>query len=67
MDGLVAGDLAALVGSTVVRGNNPANPPANNGGGKLTKADIYKKDEKGRYIMSTSERQKALAENPTLM
>lgn len=36
-------------------------PPANNGG-KITKADIYKKDDNGRYVMSTSERQKALTE-----
>lgn len=42
-------------------------PPANDGGNKLTRADIYKKDDKGRYVMSTTERQKALAENPNLM
>ena len=33
----------------------------------MTRAEIYKKDDKGRYVMSTSERQKALAENPDLM
>lgn len=38
------------------------NPPANTGGAKLTKAEIYAKDEHGRYKLSTSERQKALAE-----
>lgn len=42
-------------------------PPVNNGGATLTKADIYKRDEKGRYVMSTAERQKALAENPNLL
>lgn len=43
-------------------------PPANNGGkAKLTREDIYKKDDKGRYLMSTEERQKALAENPDLL
>lgn len=42
-------------------------PPANDEGNKLTRADIYKKDDKGRYVMSTTERQKALAENPNLM
>lgn len=67
LDGLIAGDLSGLVGSTSLRGSNPATPPANTGGSKLTREDIYKKDEKGRYIMSTSERQKALAENPNLM
>ena len=30
----------------------------------MTKEDIYKKDEKGRYILSTAERQKAIRENP---
>lgn len=38
------------------------NPPANTGGSKLTKAEIYAKDEHGRYKLSTAERQKALAE-----
>lgn len=38
-------------------------PPVNNGGSKMSKADIYKKDNKGRYVLSTAERQKALAEN----
>ncbi len=28
-----------------------------------TKADIYKKDEHGRYVLSAAERQKALVEN----
>lgn len=43
-------------------------PPANDGGkAKLTREDIYKKDDHGRYVMSTEERQKALAENPDLL
>lgn len=49
--------------TTTTQGADTANPPANNGGAKLTKEDIYKKDDKGRYVMSASERQKALAEN----
>lgn len=45
------------------RGAGTENPPRNVGGGtKLTKADIYKKDDHGRYILSTAERQKALIE-----
>lgn len=48
-------------------GTKTPNPPANNGGQKLTRADIFKRDEKGRYVMSTEERQKALAENPELL
>lgn len=67
LDALVGGEYAALVVTTQTRGANTATPPAGNGGSKLTKADIYKKDEHGRYVMSTAERQKALAENPDLM
>lgn len=63
LDALVKGDFSGLVATTSTKGANTASPPANNGGDKLTKADIYKKDERGRYIMSASERQKALAEN----
>lgn len=67
IDALVKGDFSGLVATTTKKGADTANPPANNGGDKLTKADIYKKDDKGRYVMSTAERQKALAENPNLM
>lgn len=60
LDGLVAGDLASLVGSTGVRGSNTANPPANNGSGSAkTKDDILK-------IRDGVERRKAMAENPHL-
>lgn len=45
------------------RGANTENPPSNTSGKKMTKAEIYKKDEHGRYVLSTAERQKALAEN----
>ena len=60
-------EWADFIETTTTKGAKTANPPANSGGAKMTKADIYKKDEKGRYVMSTSERQKALAENPDLM
>lgn len=46
---------------TRTQGANTANPPANNGGKAYTREDIYKTDDKGRYVMSTSERQAALA------
>lgn len=49
--------------TTTTKGANTATPPTNNGGSKMTKADIYKKDDKGRYVLSTEERQKALIEN----
>lgn len=67
LDALVSGTFAGLVVTKTVHGAHTANPPANNGGSKLTRADIYAKDEHGRYKMSTAERQKALAENPELL
>lgn len=63
LDDLISGDLAGLVTKTSERGAPPpANPPRNNNG-KLTREEIYKKDDKGRYVLSASERQKALIEN----
>lgn len=67
LDALISGDFSGLVSKTNRTGAKTENPPANDGGAKLTKADIYKRDEHGRYVMSTAERQKALAENPDLM
>lgn len=49
--------------TTSTQGANTANPPANSGGAKLTMADIYKKDEKGRYVMNYEARLKAIEEN----
>ena len=56
-------EWADFISTTTERGANTATPPTNNGGSKMTKADIYKKDDKGRYILSTEERQKALIDN----
>lgn len=67
LDTLVTGEFAGLVVTKTTQGANTATPPANTGGTKLTKADIFKKDEHGHYVMSTAERQKALAENPDLL
>lgn len=60
-------EWAEYVTTTTTTGAKTSTPPANTGGAKLTKADIYKKDERGRYVLSASERQKALAENPELL
>lgn len=60
LDGLIAGDLAALVGSIGVRGSGAPNPPANGGSGSSkTKEDILN-------IRDGVERRKAMAENPHL-
>lgn len=49
--------------TTSTQGANTPNPPANSGGTKLTMADIYKKDDKGRYVMDYESRLKAIEEN----
>lgn len=67
LDALVSGEFAGLVVTTTKQGAATATPPANTGGSKMTKADVFKKDDKGRYVLSTAERQKALADNPELM
>ena len=61
LDALLAGTYKGLISTTQTKGANPANPPANTCGAK-SREDIYKKDDKGRYVMSTAERQQALAE-----
>ena len=40
LDALVKGDFSGLVATTTTKGANTANPPANNGGGAMTKKDI---------------------------
>lgn len=60
-------EWAEYVTTTTTTGAKTTTPPANTGGAKLTKAEIYAKDEHGRYKLSASERQKALAENPELL
>lgn len=48
------------------QGADISTPPNNTGANKYSRADIYRKDEHGRYVMSTQERQAAIAENPEL-
>lgn len=61
LDALVGGELASLVVKTSQHGANPANPPENNGGAIKTRADVYKRDENNRFVLSASQRQEALA------
>lgn len=49
--------------TTSTKGSDTPTPPANSGGANLTMADIYKKDEKGRYVMDYEARLKAIEEN----
>lgn len=55
-------EWADFIVDTSTTGANTQNPP-NTQAGVKSMADIYKKDDNGRYILSTADRQKALAEN----
>ena len=59
----IKSEWADFITTTETRGAQTSNPPANNNGGAMTKADIYKKDDHGRYVLSAAERQQALIEN----
>lgn len=62
LDGLLSGDYKGLIGKTTTTGTQTQTPPDTSGGAK-SRAEIYKKDDKGRYLLSTAERQAALAES----
>lgn len=62
LDSLLDGDYKGLIGRAKKTGTETETPPDASGGAKI-RAEIYKKDDKGRYILSASERQKALAES----
>lgn len=55
-------EWADFIVSTNTKGANTANPPANGGKTTMTRADIYKTDEHGRFVMNASERQEALSQ-----
>lgn len=60
LDALTTGTLAGLATKTKAVGAQIAHPPETTTGNKLSKAEVYKKDANGRYVLSASERQKAL-------
>ena len=62
LDALTSGTLAGLAKQTAVIGANIAHPPQTTGG-TMSKADIYARDDRGRYKYSAEERQKMLAAN----
>lgn len=46
-----------------VQGANTPNPPANTGGTGMTREEIFKTDSNGRYVLDSTQRQQAIAEN----
>lgn len=61
----IKSEWSDFIATESTQGVATSTPPANNGGKKMTRADIYKKDEHGRYVLSTAERQKALMDIST--
>lgn len=55
-------EWAENVEFVTTRGANTPNPPANNGGTLKSREDIYKTDERGRFVMDATQRQAALAQ-----
>lgn len=64
LDDLLSGDYKGLIGKTTTKGTNTQTPPDTTGNAK-SMAEIYKKDDKGRYVLSTAARQAAIAANLT--
>lgn len=54
-------EWADFIVSSEQHGVEPANPPANNGGTVKTRADIYKTDEHGRFLLDATQRQAELS------
>lgn len=59
----IKSDYADYIETESTSGAKTPNPPSSKGGSKMTKEQIYAKDDKGRYVLSTEERHKAIAEN----
>ena len=57
-------DWSDYVVTTRTERESVATPPNATGNAKLTRNDIYKKDDHGRYVLSAEERQKAIMDNP---
>ena len=54
-------EWAEHVVTTTTQGANTPNPPTNTGGALKTREDIYRTDDKGRFVMDATQRQAALA------
>lgn len=61
-----AEDWSGFVVQHETEGAEVPKPSATVSGNITSKADIFKKDEHGRYLLSASERMKAIAENANL-
>lgn len=58
----VKAEWSDFIATTTTQGAHTPTPPANNGGALKTREDIYKTDDKGRFLLDASQRQAALAQ-----
>ena len=62
LDKLIENELKGLVVKTSKNGVPPITPPKSGDGKIMTREEIYKKDDKGRYVLDAAARQKALVD-----
>lgn len=55
-------EWADFIMSNSSKGADTPNPPSSNGSTLKTREEIYKRDDSGRFVMDSTERQKALSE-----
>ena len=63
----IKSEWGAFIQTTGVKGPSVETPPENHSGTTMTRADVYAKDEHGKYKLSTAERQKMLTEHPEIL
>ena len=63
----IKSEWSAFIQTTGVKGSSVETPPENHSGTTMTRADVYAKDEHGKYKLSTAERQKMLTEHPEIL
>lgn len=62
LDALVGGEFASLIVKSSARGANTATPPGSkSSGAPMTRADVYARDDNGRFKLDATQRQDALA------
>ncbi len=61
LDALISGDYKGLIVSESTKGADPVNPPAGGGSVLKSRAEIYAKDDKGRYKLDAVQRMQELA------
>ena len=61
LDDLIGGEFSGLIVKASARGATTATPPGSKSGAQMTRADVYARDDKGRFKLDASQRQDALA------